>query len=325
MTGSRNSTFLSIFVLGVFALPLAAVADPLAILASARGEVAVRPAGGKSAEAAAFGRALERGDQVQVAQGGAATIVFNDGSVIELGAGSAITVGGKAQEKSRVETGTPIPDEVFSQVSKYVTGGSRQTGLVALSAMRSGKSASDSQPMIVSPRLSDVLTDRPALSWRAVDGANRYRVTLSGEDGEVWSQETAATELPYPADAEPLAAGGDYSWRVEARSDLGSLRSEESVFHVPTAETRDAVRRNLESIDKSAGGAQSPAACFLSGSYLFSRGLYGEAATQFESLSRLLPESPAPHEALGNVYRAVGLMDLAAAEFERALTLTRGN
>jgi len=41
----------------------------------------------------------------------------------------------------------------------------------------------------------------------------------------------------------------------------------------------------------------------------------------FAALGGLFPESPAPHEALGNVYRAVGLMDLAAAEYQRALTL----
>jgi Flp pilus assembly protein TadD len=44
---------------------------------------------------------------------------------------------------------------------------------------------------------------------------------------------------------------------------------------------------------------------------------------QFTELSRLSPDSPAPHEALGNVYRTVGLMDLAAAEFQKALELTR--
>jgi Flp pilus assembly protein TadD len=98
---------------------------------------------------------------------------------------------------------------------------------------------------------------------------------------------------------------------------------EESAFHVVSAGIRDAVRADMESISKSAGGPDHPAAQYLEGQYAVGRGLYHDAAASFTKLSQLVPESPAPHEALGTVYRAIGLMDLAAAEFQRALELTR--
>jgi Flp pilus assembly protein TadD len=110
---------------------------------------------------------------------------------------------------------------------------------------------------------------------------------------------------------------------VRAFGDQGELRREESYVHVLATEDAAAVRAALARIGDSAGGANAPATRFLSGSYLSGSGLYGEAAAQFEALSRLSPDSPAPHEALGNVYRAVGLMDLAAAEYQQALTLSR--
>ena len=51
--------------------------------------------------------------------------------------------------------------------------------------------------------------------------------------------------------------------------------------------------------------------------------IYDDAARHFRALARLSPEAPAPHEALGKVYRDQGLMDMAAAEFQQALALTR--
>ena len=83
------------------------------------------------------------------------------------------------------------------------------------------------------------------------------------------------------------------------------------------------MRDDLARIATSAGGDASAAAQFLSGSYLYGRGLYRDAATHFEKLSQISPESPAPHEALGNVYQAVGLTDQAAAAYKKALDLAR--
>ena len=133
----------------------------------------------------------------------------------------------------------------------------------------------------------------------------------------------AETLLAYPRDAAALTPGADYLWEVQALSDNGPLRKESSYFHVLAGEEAAAVRVNVDRIGESAGGPKNAATHFLAGSYLFGRGLYADAALHFEALARLTPDSSAPHEALGNVYRAEGLMDLAAAEFQRALDLTR--
>jgi len=73
----------------------------------------------------------------------------------------------------------------------------------------------------------------------------------------------------------------------------------------------------------SAGGFENAAAQYLAGSYLSGLGLFLDATEHFGELCKLSPTSPAPHEALGTVYTKVGLMDLAAAEFQQALALTR--
>lgn len=312
----RNAAGAVLAAAALLALPHPAAADPFAILASVKGHVDVS---GKSAGAqhATFGRPLERGDQVIVGPGSSATIYLSDGNVIEVGEKSTITIGGKAVSKTAA--GAELPGGVYSQVSKFVTSGSRATGLVAMSTMRGGE---ESSPIIEEPRKTDVMTDRPAFRWRAVQGATHYRVTVSGEAGDLWTREPSGTSLDYPANAAALARDGDFIWKVQAFGEQGPLRDESSVFHVIGTDAATVVQGDLHRIADSAG-ASTPAGHFLAGSYLSGLGLYGEALRHFLELSRLSPDSPAPHEALGNVYRTVGLMDLAAAEFQRALELTR--
>lgn len=299
-------------------------AQPVAVVASFKGKVEITTSGAKTPVRAAFGKALEKGDKVVVGAGGAATLFFENGNVIELGEKSSITVGGKVERPK----GTGLPGEVYANVSKFATAGSRQTGLVAMAEMRSG--ADDGKPILLAPRNSSVLSDAPTFSWRSVPGATRYRVRVSSaENGELWSREIPAGKpgedlaLTYPADAVKVAADADLLWEVEALDDSKSLRRESTTAHVLPAAKRDDVRANLDRIRASAGGAETPAACFLSGSYLSGVGLHHEAAQQFLALARLSPESPAAHEALGNVYSSIGLMDLAAAQFQQALTLER--
>ena len=323
MAGRSVAVAAAVVIAGVLlAAPwlAAASAEPLAVIAAVRGRVEVTAAGGGPRLYASFGRALERGDRVTVPPGGAATLCFNDGNVVELGEKSTLTIGGRAGARTKSGGAPGIPGEVYASVTKFGSGGSRETGLVALSALRS--TAADA-PVLLEPRKSELLDGRPAFRWRAVEGATRYRLAVSGDQGELWSRELAGTALDYPADASALPPGGDFLWEVRAFGDRGELRHEESYGHVLTTGDAATVRGALARIGESAGGAEAPAARFLSGSYLSSRGLYRDAAGQFEALSRLSPDSPAPHEALGNVYRAVGLMDLAAAEYQQALTLSR--
>ncbi len=308
-------------VLAVLCAPGSLFADPVAVIAAVKGRVDVTTSRGGPAQQATFGRPLERGDRVTVAAGGSATLFFNDGNVVELIERGSLKIGGQVRGRAGRTPG--LPSDVYASVSKYVAGGSRETGLYALSTLRSAPVERDA-PFLIAPRRTAILTDRPTFEWRGVPGATRYRVKVSSADrGELWTREVADLSLPFPADAAPLAASSDCLWEIEALSDFKSLRSESSVFEVLGAEQAAAVRANLERIHDSAGGAESPAARFLAGSYLSGLGLFLDAGEQFGALCKLLPSSPAPHEALGTVYSRVGLMDLAAAEFKQALTLTR--
>jgi hypothetical protein len=302
----------------------ATTTDPVAVVASAKGRVDVASARGGAAVPVAFGRPLERGDKVTVGPGGAATLFFSDGNVIALAERSSITIGGRL---AAAQHGSALPGDVFTHVSHFATAGSRQTGLVAMAEMRSDVDAG--APLLLAPRNTSLLDDAPTLRWRAVSGATRYRVHIGPSGGaELWTREVPAgadaePSLAYPADAARLSAGVDYQWEVEALDDKGTLRREGTTVRVLPGEARASVRGNLARIGESAGGDQSAASHFLAGSYLSGLGLFEDAARQFQDLARLAPESPGPHEALGNLYLNIGLSDRAAAEFQQALALQR--
>ena len=309
--------------------PTRAAADPVAVIASVKGKVDVVPAGARDAQHAMFGRSLQNGDRVVVGPASSASLFFGDGNMVELGEKSSLTVGAKDAGAAKGRA-TGVGGDVYASVTKFVTSGSRATGLVASSEMRGGPDSST--PIVLSPRRATVLNNAPVFRWRAIQDATRYRLTLSSATGELWNREVDADRLtpeagvltmPYPTDVAALAPDTEYLWKLEALTDLATLRDESSVFRTAAKGARETVDANLSHLAASAGGVDTPAARFLAGSYLSGLGLYHDAADQFTALARLTPESPAPHEALGNVYSKVGLMDLAAAEYQQALALGR--
>jgi hypothetical protein len=327
---ARACAWVLVALITALSLPATrAGADPVAVIASVKGKVDVTPAGAKDSQHAVFGRALQNGDRVTVGPGGSASLFFGDGNMVELGEKSSMTVGGKDAGGAKAKA-SGVGGDVYASVTKFVTSGSRATGLVASSEMRGGPDTST--PIVLAPRRATVLTASPSFRWRAVKDATRYRVTVSSAGGELWNREWDADKLatadgvvttPFPNDVAPLPPDTECLWKLEALTDLAMLREESSVFRTAAKGAREAVDANLSRLATSAGGADTPAARFLAGSYLSGLGLYHDAADQFAALARLTPESPAPHEALGNVYSKVGLMDLAAAEYQQALALGR--
>lgn len=289
-----------------------ASSTPLAFIAEVNGRVEVARPASKSPERGTLGLGLERGDKVQVGDGGSATLLFSDGNLLALSAKSAITVGaqGKGAEPNPVMAG------VFKSVSQSVVGGTRETGLMSLAPVRSGGARAD---IALAPRQTEILMDRPTFRWRRAAGATRYRVVVSGDEGELWQGETADTTLAYPADAKALPRDADLLWKLVAANDRGTVQEEENGFRIKAEKDGAAIRTQVEQIRKNAGGA----APFLAGAYLGGQGLLQDAIESFHELCRTSPGQPGPHEALGQLYRAVGLMDLAANELQTALNLSR--
>ena len=198
-----------------------AATEPVAVLAGMKGRVFLVGAHAreKAPTPAEFGARLERGDRVTVGAGSSATLFFNDGNILELAAGSSITISGRVASGA-VTGNEKLPREAFGAVASYVLRGSREGGLFVAPPMRSAGDPDNPEPL--SPRNTDLLSGRPAFAWRATPGAVRYVVSLSGTQGEVWSRESPTNSLAWPADADAIS-DGEYVWDVQAMAANGPL------------------------------------------------------------------------------------------------------
>ena len=95
-------------------------ADPVAVIASVKGKVEVVPAGAREPQRAVFGRGLEAGDKISVSAGGAASLFFGDGNVVQLAEKSTMTIAAKDAGAAKGKA-SGVGGEVYASVSKFVT------------------------------------------------------------------------------------------------------------------------------------------------------------------------------------------------------------
>lgn len=305
---------LAALITSAVAVEALAAEEPIAILVAIKGHAEISSRSGRSP--AIHGRALMRGDRVEVGPDGGVTLFFNDGNLIELGQKSSLVIGGHVKSKKSPAADNGVSN-VFKPISKSLVGGSRESGLVVMAGMR----GSTGPAIVLSPRGTQLLGDRPTFTWRAVAGAARYQVRVNGDAGEVWQREVRDTLLAYPGDAPPLPRGTPLQWEVTAMSDRATLLTDEGVFSVTAADDAERIRSQLARIQEATGGPTKEACRYLSGSFLASNQLYADAIVELEALVRLTPLAPGPHQALANVYHAIGLPELADPEHDKALSL----
>jgi len=172
---------------------------------------------------------------------------------------------------------------------------------------------------------STVLTDRPLLSWRPVDGVSQYQVRLvapldqEGDKEEtVWTAWTKEPRLPYPEKAKPLHFGSVYSWYVLARP---GQKDEQvicrSQFWVATKEEVAALAKV-----KPLAAGKDPADLLLAALTYQEYGVYEEALVLFQRLAQLLPEEARFQAALADYYERAGRPQEAKEALERAKKLS---
>lgn len=174
-------------------------------------------------------------------------------------------------------------------------------------------------PILVSPRMTNVLGTRPTLRWTPVPGATVYEVTVIGSDLS-WTRSIGpSTQLAYPEDARELTRGISYSAVVRA----GDRTSEEE--RTPGTGFRvlpdDRQRQALELSERVwASGLPEPMVRFLLARAFADRDfqLYAEAIELLEPSARLI-DRPHVSRLLGDLYLTVGLNELAEQSYLEAL------
>jgi hypothetical protein len=302
-----------LLALSVLAPTLAVGADAVAVLTEIRpgkGEVRIKRAEDPDWTAPRALQGLRPGDQVRVTADGRATLAFTGGAAQSVtAANSPFTV-----QAARGETGTDRAKGLMAGVTQFLLGQPKPPTYQALS-VRAGAPP----PRILAPRDTRLLPGPLVFEWAGPPRPD-YAVRLVGPQGVVWEQTGVPRRpLPYPAAAPPLIAGGHYSWTL----DIPGQASQQAQFDV--VPEVDATRINAALADL---GAPSPngdggsSLAIMRGGLFFEEGLYAEARRELVAAIAQDPDEPTLRQLLGYVYDRVGLIDLAAQEFEEADFLT---
>ena len=172
-------------------------------------------------------------------------------------------------------------------------------------------------PHLITPRNTKIITNKPKLSWTAVEGTTSYQVAIIG-NGFSWQTEVAETEVVYSGET-PLQQGNTYYVIVNADNG-GVFRGQTPVtFSLLEEEEIVRVSEEVEQLQQQPLKEEKKA---LALAYLYDRhGLQAEAIEVLTELVAGGTETAAVHLLLAEFYQDVGLDLLAQEEYLKTLEL----
>ncbi len=170
-------------------------------------------------------------------------------------------------------------------------------------------------PYVITPRETDIISDRPQIRWNAVPGVVNYTVKI---DGINWEKKTDKTEIIYDG-ARPLQPETRYWVTVTTDQGLSSQQDTEVGFNVSDQQTKKIILDAVEKIQKQ---PLSPTERGLVLAYLYrSYELYGDAINVLEDLVNQGNKEITVYQLLGDTYLEVGLPQLAKNTYQKGLEL----
>ncbi len=201
------------------------------------------PAGGGGPQPLKRGAVLHRGDKVQAAEGGQASFLLSDGSVVVVRSGSEQLLGSAKPGEG------PTLTAVAKNLSQALLAREGDNPMLKhLGGLRGGE-----RNLAVGPCQTKVAAADVALVWAARPGVVRYAVTVMGPGDDLYEQTVQGTRLELPAGR--LAKGATYYWEVRdaAAADTFTALGSGS-FTTLDAKAESRVKSLLEGIGKAFPG-----------------------------------------------------------------------
>lgn len=307
--------FLALLACSLVYAPLSSdvhAATPLALLLTCEGEVRVHRGG--TALKGSFGLQLNDGDEIETGSGASAEIMFENGNLIQMGAGSRTMVRGSKPKQGETNVG----DRGFENVQNFLKLTDAE-GTSSRARMRSG----DKNPGIraESPSQTRVRDGHPTFRWSTSGPASELRLTVYNEGGVHWQHDaTGLTSMPYPGDAPVLAQGGSYSWIVETTDPLQfpPLRSGTAFFELLSAGEAKEIQAALEDLDNQQVPNES-SYHLVRASIFYGYGLMDDAIAATRQAVSIDADNRTLQSILAHLYAEVGLTDEAIQQYDRLL------
>ena len=244
-----------------------------------------------------FGANLQTGDLLRLDESSVAKVVCSDLTLRDIGAGMVGTPCTPSQEILRRADGS------------------------LLRPTRTGPSEG-SFPIVLSPRRTKLLSERPLFRWTEVKDASTYHLMVRGPE-LLWTETVySKTELQYPDNAPKFEAGQSYKLIVAISNEQnsGNEAANGLGFSVLSSRERKLVleeQSQLERLGLDEGPTQ-----YLIGHLYASHGLNAEAIQRLEAVSKKFMV-PATERLLGELYLTVELPRQAEAHYLKSLELSQ--
>jgi len=238
--------------------------------------------------------ALQRATQPHV------LVTLQDASgVVTIGRDSTVRLPGK----------TTLPPAISRSVHEFVTTGmamlaepvstamEKLRGDETRGALRSARGATAVKPIPRSPVLTATKSTRPALRWEPVPEAQEYKIVVADRDNKIVWEGSAGTQTRLTLPLGILQLGQSYFWQVEAIVEGQSRLSPPVGFWVLD-------EKMLQEVAAAERGYRDSA--LVLASLYATYGLYEEALTQVERLTKMNPTNPFAQAMLHNLRRQLG-------------------
>ena len=265
----------------------AQAAAPVGILSTVSGNVQIVRSGQKSPVPARTADLIVAGDRVLTGKNSEAAFLFCPES-----------------RTAKILANADVQFEATSvKVRKGKLGNERKVPSCRLPANLTLAEASQMQSAVLrlralnlllrSPSRTNIATLQPRFRWGPVDNANTYEVKLMDREERIlWRQRVSSTEVQYPADAQELAWGEKYWWRVTARKGEEPLTEAGSYFRVLLREEAERVRTTESNLRRALKGSPADNGPRFLLAFLYEEnGMLDEAAWTYSELTdRMEPQ-----------------------------------
>ena len=295
----------------------------LAVITEINGDVLFKKANKSEFVKTFWGAQLYQGDQVKTSKESGVSLLFSNGNLINLGSNSMITISIKSSSGNETKKSVKnIGSELIADFSTLTLRRDDKGEIGALVGLRTVYI--DRQVVLISPYNTLINTNLPSFSWFSKKSFDNFNVKLYNNNGLLWSKEISENKMEYPGDEEELEYGESYFWHVEGEDLIDTYKSVNQGFSILSQEKSIEVgsqEKRIKDLFR-----ENPNSCsyhLLLGSYYIKKGLLEDAIKEFKMISEINADAPLPHEILGKLYNDIGKKDMAIAELQKALLLSK--
>ncbi len=266
----------------------AAESGAIALLTSLSGKVEIKSTQTSSRRPAQMGDQLFENDILQTHKNAKASLLFSDGSIVNIFADTRLTLSLKEEDQSsgskRIAS---LSKDVLAGVKGIFSKGKKKETLPAVPGFRKKVEKKEEEVKVLYPRNSAILTTKPVFHWQAKGERKTFNIslTLKGMGGKLWSISTDRKAIVYPTERDELGRGQTYFLRVESEEDAGVY--DEIFFRILDERKATEVKQfadEMENLRTMNPDDMTP--LFVLTNYYRQKGLHHEALTVLDDLEK---------------------------------------